>query len=203
MLARRSQQPQVKEIGTLKGYSSGVRPVGDGCGRESFRISPISCAHGPDGRFWVLGSTSFFNVHVYRMRNRLDFGSFEELYTGTNSYMGAGISPEGNLLVLHAETNAERALYPNAVIAAFYDNRTNTWRLNRLDTPEGRNGYEGVLVRGNQAFAVLNSTINDPAHAAGGKYSWRHVRLARCEDLSAGFEINPGKREHGAAPAVV
>ena len=84
------------------------------------------------------------------------------------------------------------------MIAAFYDNRTNTWRLNRLDTPEGRNGYEGVLVRGNQAFAVLNSTINDPAHAAGGKYSWRHVRLARCEDLSAGFEINPGKREHGA-----
>ena len=47
----------------------------------------ILCA-GPDGRFWVLGSTSFFNVHVYRMRNRLDFGSFEELYTGTNSYMG-------------------------------------------------------------------------------------------------------------------
>jgi hypothetical protein len=163
-----------------------------------FPHQPYLMCAGPDGRFWVLGSTSFLNLHVYRMKNPLDFGSFEELYTGTNAYMGAGISPEGNLLVLHAENYVEKALSPNAVIAAFYDNRTNKWRLNRLDTPEGRNGYEGIILRGNRGLAVLNSTINDPAHAAGGTYSWRHVRLARCEDLSEGLEIKPGKREPGA-----
>lgn len=161
---------------------------------------PYLMCVGPDGRFWVLGSTSFANVHVYRMKTPLDFNSFEELYTGTNSYMGAGISPEGNLLVLHAETQVQSAFYPNTVISAFYDNSKNTWYLSRLETPEGRYGYEGVIVHGRQALAVLNSTIYDPAHAEGGKYSWRYVRLARCEDLTEGMKVRPRKRVRGDMP---
>jgi hypothetical protein len=149
--------------------------------------APYLMCVGPDGRFWVLGSTSFANVHINRMRTPLDFGSLEELHTGTNSYMGAGIGPEGNLLVLYAQTMEERAYHPNGVIAAFYDQERSRWYLSRLVTPEGRYGYEGVIVRGRQGMAVLNSTVFDPEHAQGGKYSWRHVRLARCEDLTKGF----------------
>ncbi len=54
-------------------------------------------------------------------------------------------------------------------------------------TPEGRYGYEGIIVRGTRALAVLNSAIQDPrANPVAPHYSWRHVRLARCDDLTRG-----------------
>jgi hypothetical protein len=146
----------------------------------------IMCA-APDGRFWVLGSTAFANVHVNRMKVPLDWNSLEEVHTGTNAYMGAGVGPEGNFLVVYTETQEQRAFHPNAVIAAFYDQSVGRWYLSRIATPEGRYGYEGVIVRGRRGFVVFNSTILDPEHAQGGKHSWRHVRLARCEDLTQGL----------------
>ncbi len=153
--------------------------------------NPYTMLVGPDGRFWAVAPSSYENCHVYRMKHPLDFHSFEEVYNGTCSYLGASVSPEGNFLILHAERSDFQAFNPNAVIAAFYDHETGKWYKSRLVTPEGRYGYEGIILRGRKALAVLNSAIADPkAVPKPPHYSWRHVRLALCEDLTKGEWVN-------------
>lgn len=141
----------------------------------------------PDGRFWVVAPSGYEDASVYRMRRPLDFGSFERVYQGTSFYHGAGISPEGNFLLLWAESNEMTAFKPNVVLSAFYDRAADRWHMGRIVTPEGRYGYVGILLRGKSALAVLNSAIQDPqANQTPPHYSWRHVRLARSDDLTRG-----------------
>ena len=46
-------------------------------------------------------------------------------------------------------------------------------------------------MQGRSALAVLNSAIQDKnANPVPPHYSWRHVRLARCEDLTKGKWVN-------------
>ncbi len=146
----------------------------------------------PDGTFWVVGPASYNDANTFRTRTPKDFSSFEPAYgQGSSSYLGASISPEGNFLLLHAESNQMEAFVSNAVVAAFYDNDAKAWSRSRLETPEGRYGYEGVLLRGKTALAVLNSALRDKAaNPVPPHYSWRHVRLARCDDLTQGQWVN-------------
>jgi hypothetical protein len=45
----------------------------------------------------------------------------------------------------------------------------------------------GIILRGKRALAVLNSAIQDrKANPVPPHYSWRHVRLARSDDLTRG-----------------
>ncbi|GMW02812.1 MAG: hypothetical protein AMXMBFR84_39480 [Candidatus Hydrogenedentota bacterium] len=155
---------------------------------------PYMMLAGPDKRVWITGSTDYANVHINRTKEPVDFSSIEEVHTGTNAYMGAAISPEGNFLTLYAETAEMQYGKPNAIIAAFFDAADGTWHTSRMETPEGRYGYEGILLTGKRAIAVLNSALYDPDHSdgEGTKYSWRHVRLASCEDLTVGNWKNIG-----------
>ena len=129
---------------------------------------------------------------TFRTKIPKDFNSFVQIYDqGASSYLGASVSAEGNFLLLHAEDNQMEAFVSNAVIAAFYDCGSNKWCQSRLETPEGRYGYEGILLRGKTALAVLNSAVRDEnANPVPPHYSWRHVRLARCDDLTEGQWVN-------------
>ncbi len=76
---------------------------------------------------------------------------------------------------------------PNAIVAAFYEHSTGKWYKSRFVTPEGRYGYIGIILKGRKALAVLNSALSDPkAVPEPPHYNWRHVRLARCDDLTKG-----------------
>jgi hypothetical protein len=142
---------------------------------------------GPEGEVWAIAPHGYSSAEIYLTRRPLDFSSFEEVFKGTCAYEGASVSPEGNFLLLYAESAQMRAFVTNAVWAAFYEKTTGTWHKSRMITPEGRYGYEGMIVRGKRAIAVLNSAIQDPkANPVAPHYSWRHVRLARCEDLTKG-----------------
>ena len=145
----------------------------------------------PDGAFWIIGPASYNDCKTYRTAAPKDFANLEQVYQGTCAYLGASVSPEGNFLLLHAENLRIEGFVPNAVIAAFYDRKAGRWHQSRLETPEGRYGYEGILVRGQTALAVLNSAILDKAaNPVPPHYSWRHVRLARCDDLTKGQWVN-------------
>ncbi len=147
----------------------------------------------PDGRMWDIAPSSFDMAEVIRMKNPLDFSTFEVVYAGSCSYMGASMSPEGNFLMLHAESKDIEAFRPNAIISAFYDQSTGKWHKQRFVTPEGRYGYIGILLKGKRALAVLNSAISDPkANPDPPHYSWRHVRLAKCDDLTTDKWENRG-----------
>jgi hypothetical protein len=157
-------------------------------------FNPYTMAVAPDGTFWVVAPPSYTDCRVLRSRTPGDLATLEEVHRGTCSYLGAAVGPEGNFLVLYAHSADSNAGTPNAVIAAFFDHATGTWHTSRIETPEGRYGYEGIVLRGKQAFAVLNSSLTDPDHsdAKGTRYSWRHVRLARCDDLTKGEWIQSG-----------
>jgi hypothetical protein len=148
----------------------------------------------PDGTFWVVAPSSYTDCRVYRSRAPGDLSELEEVHRGTCSYLGAAIGPEGNFVVLYAESADSTAGVANAVTVAFHERASGRWHRSRIATPEGRYGYEGIVLRGKQATAVLNSSLTDPEHsdAKGTSYSWRHVRLARCEDLTKGEWIQSG-----------
>lgn len=168
----------------------------DGRWVEAGRLpfNPYTMCVAPDGAFWGVAPSSYEDCHVYRTAEPKDLTRFEEVHTGTCSYLGASVGPEGNFLVLYAESSRSTAGDPNGVIAAFYERATDTWHRSRIETPEGRYGYEGIILRGRKALTVLNSSLTDPAHSdgRGTKYSWRHVRLARCDDLTKGEWVNKG-----------
>ncbi len=157
------------------------KPVG------SLPHAVYSMCIGPEGEVWAIAPHGYSSAQIYRTRQPVDFGSFEEVFNGTCAYEGASVSPEGNFLLLYAESPQMQAFVTNAVWAAFYEKATGKWHKSRMITPEGRYGYEGIIVRGKSAIAVLNSAIQDPkANPVAPHYSWRHVRLARCEDLTKG-----------------
>jgi hypothetical protein len=74
------------------------------------------------------------------------------------------------------------------VITKFYEASTDTWYTSRFETPEHRCGYEGIILRGKKAIAVVNSSACPPVEGATNSESspWRKVRLARCDDLAKG-----------------
>jgi hypothetical protein len=164
----------------------------DEVGRLPF--NPYTMAVAPDGTFWVVAPSSYTDCRVYRSRAPGDLSELEEVHRGTCSYLGAAIGPEGNFVVVYAESADSNAGTPNTVTAAFYEHASGRWHVSRIATPEGRYGYEGIVLRGKQAIAVLNSSLTDPEHsdAKGTRYSWRHVRIARCEDLTKGEWIQSG-----------
>ncbi len=59
------------------------------------------------------------------------------------------ISPEGNFLLHMDNQNSEDEGVPNAVAAAFYDRKADKWHRSKAQTPEGRYGYEGILLKEN------------------------------------------------------
>ncbi|HIJ72556.1 MAG TPA: hypothetical protein HPP83_00505 [Candidatus Hydrogenedentes bacterium] len=147
----------------------------------------------PDGCIWEVGPSQYDKAEVFRMTHPLDFSAFETVYCGTSTYMGAGMSPEGNFLIMCAETNDIEAFRPNAIISGFYEQATGKWYTSRLVTPEGRYGYIGILLNGTRALAVMQSAIRDPeANPEPPHYNWRHVRLAQCDDLTKGEWIQKG-----------
>lgn len=168
----------------------------DGGWREvaQLPVNPYTMAVAPDGTFWVVAPPSYTECRVLRSRAPDDLATFDEMHRGTCSYLGAAIGPEGNFLVLYAESAESNAGTPNGVTAAFHEASSGRWHFSRIATAEGRYGYEGIVLRGTQAFAVLNSSLTDPDHsdAKGTRYSWRHVRLARCDDLVKGDWIQSG-----------
>jgi hypothetical protein len=157
-------------------------------------FNPYTMAVAPDGTFWVVAPPSYTECRVFRSDVPGDLSKFDEVHRGTCSYLGAALGPEGNFVVLYAESADSTAGTPNAVTADFHERASDRWYRSRIATPEGRYGYEGIVLRGKQAIAVLNSSLTDPDHsdAKGTRYSWRHVRLARCEDLTKGEWIESG-----------
>jgi hypothetical protein len=145
----------------------------------------------PDGTFWIVAPTSYYDTRTLRTRVPRDFSSFEPVYTdGKCCYFGASTSSEGNFLLLHAEKeDANDFMAANAVISVFYDCATGKWHKSRTETPEGRFAYEGILLQGNAALAILNSAIRRP-EGGSSIWNWRHVRLARCDDLTQGKWVN-------------
>jgi hypothetical protein len=141
----------------------------------------------PDGHFWASTHRGYDDVVVKRSARPVDARAFDALYQGRNAYMGLGLSPEGGALLLYADHQNMEIGVPNAITAAFYDPATCRWHESHMDTPEGRYGYMGLLVRGRRALAVLNSALRDPqGNPVPPHYTWRHVRLARCDDLTHG-----------------
>jgi hypothetical protein len=146
----------------------------------------IICA-APDGTIWAVAPESYEVLHIYRTRKPLDFTSFEEVHRGTNSYLGASVSPEGNFICLYAESGDMQYGHAQNTTVAFYEKATDKWYMSKIATPEGRYGYDGIILHGRKAVAVLNSALSDPEHVTNKPpYTWRHVRLARCEDLTQG-----------------
>ena len=138
----------------------------------------------PEGYFYASAASSFEDATVFRTHDPLDFDNFDPVYeTGTCAYLSAGASPEGNFLLLHAESVYD---VPNAIIAMFYDKATGKWYRSRFVTPEGRYGYEGFILRGRKVIGVINSSAAEPMGKPTPGASWRHIRLIRCDDLTKG-----------------
>jgi hypothetical protein len=139
----------------------------------------------PDGRFWVVAASRYGACEVYRSKTPGNLSDMEIVYTGTCAYLGASMSPEGNFLLLHARDGVS---VPNAVVAVFYEAATGLWHTSGFPTPEGRCGYEGILLRGKMALAVVNSSAYPPPNGAttGQSTPWRGVRLVKCDDLIRG-----------------
>ncbi len=139
------------------------------------------------GRFWTMSPTSFSYCTLWRSLPNMDLDTLHRMYDGTCAYLAAGMSKEDNFLLLHAEDTCHTARFPNAVIAIFYDRQTDSWFPSRMVTPEGRFGYMGIIIRGRRAMALMQSTIFDPTAAPDEPhYNWRHLRVARCDDLTKG-----------------
>ena len=141
----------------------------------------------PLGRMWVFHPWDFNRITLYRSGPGMDLEQFVPCYDGTCFYGGTGADAAGNFLVLHAEDTNHTPRFPNAQIAVYYDAETDSWHRSRMETPEGRFGYVGIVLHGRSATAMLQSTIYDPTSAPSHNgYNWRLVRLARCEDLREG-----------------
>lgn len=149
-------------------------------------FNPYTMAVAPDGAFWVVAPPSYTECRVYRSRAPEDLSQLEEVHRGSCSYLGAAIGSEGNFIVLYAEFADSTAGTPNAVTAAFYERASDRWHLSRIATPEGRYGYEGIVLTGKRAIAVLNSSLTDPEQSdakgratPGGTFASRGARTSR------------------------
>lgn len=146
---------------------------------------PYHMCVGADGRFWVVAPSRYHTAEVFRSVTPGDVSDLELVYNGTCAYLGASVNAEGDFLLLHARDGTS---LPNSVVAKFYEAATGEWHTSEFDTPEGRCGYEGIMLRGKSAFAIVNSSANPPPEGATPQTSspWRTVRLARCDDLTKG-----------------
>jgi len=141
----------------------------------------------PRGRMWAFHPWDFNRITVYRSGPGMDLETFVPCYDGTCFYGGTGVDATGNCLILHSEDTNHMPRFPNRMMAAFYDAETDSWHRSRMETPEGRFGYVGIVLHGRSATAMLQSTIYDPTAAPSHNgYNWRLIRLARCEDLRKG-----------------
>jgi len=146
-----------------------------------------TCCVDPFGRFWTVSPRHFNYVTLWRSGPKMDLDHLTRCYDGTCAYLGTGVGADGNHLLLHAEDANHMIRLPNAMIGLFYDAATDSWHKSRMETPEGRYGYVGILLRGRRAIALLQSTLLDPAaEPEPPHYNWRFLRLARCDDLTKG-----------------
>jgi hypothetical protein len=146
---------------------------------------PYHMCVGADGRFWVVAPARYHTAEVFRSKTPGSPSDLELVYNGTCAYLGASVNEEGDFLLLHARDGTS---LPNSVVAKFYEAATGEWHTSEFPTPEGRCGYEGIVLRGKSAFAIVNSSANPPPDGATTQESspWRTVRLARCDDLTRG-----------------
>jgi hypothetical protein len=163
-------------------------PEGTWAEAASLGHDAYTMASSCDGSLWAVAPVGYLDVRILRSPPPGDPARLQEVRRAHCSYLGAGISPEGNFLLLSAESGDSTAGRPNAVVAAFFDHAAGAWHESRIATPEGRYGYEGIVLRGKSAVAVLQASLTDPEHpdVKGSQFSWRHVRLARCTDLTKG-----------------
>ncbi len=162
---------------------------------------PYTSVVDPQGCMWMFNPMSFSYVTIYRSAPKMDLTHFHRMYDGTCFYGGTGMSPEGNFLVMHALDTNHTPRFPNAQICQFYEAETDSWHSSRLETPEGRFGYIGIILRGRSATALLQSTIFDPEVAPElFGYNWRILRIAHCDDLTTGeWKCEPmRKRKFGS-----
>ena len=146
---------------------------------------PYHMCVGADGHFWVVAPARYHTAEVFRSKTPGRLDDLELMYNGTCAYLGASVNDAGDFLLLHARDGTS---LPNAVVAKFYEAATGVWHTSEFPTPEGRCGYEGIMLRGKSAFAIVNSSANPPPDGATAQESstWRTVRLARCDDLTKG-----------------
>jgi len=145
------------------------------------------------GRFWTVSPRHFNYVTLWRSEPGMDLDKWTRCYDGTCAYLGMGVDRDGNHLLIHAEDSNDMPRLPNAMISVFYDVATDSWRKSRIEMPEGRFGYVGIIVRGRRGVVLLQSTQLDPVVEPNEPhYNWRLIKLARCDDLMEGeWRVQP------------
>ena len=140
------------------------------------------------GRFWSISPKHFNYITLWRSEPNMDLDNLVRCYDGSCAYLGMGVDREtGSHLLIHAKDTNHMPRFPNAMICVFYDAPTDAWRVSRIEMPEGRFGYVGIIVRGRKAMALLKSTQLDPVVEPNEPhYNWRLLKLARCDDLMEG-----------------
>ena len=146
------------------------------------------------GRFWSVSPKHFNYITLWRSEPNMNLDTLVHCYDGRCAYLGMGVDRQtGNHLLIHAEDTNHMPRFPNPMICVFYDAQTDSWRLSRIDMPEGRFGYVGIIVRGRKAIALMQSTQYDPiVEPNEPHYNWRLLKLARCDDLMEGkWHVQP------------
>jgi hypothetical protein len=170
---------------------------------------PYTLMVDPLGRFWVLGYGPR-SCQVYRSGEKGDLSRWEKVYEAdgaSHGHSAAGMSPEGNVLVMH-QGGKKGGI---ACTAAFYDAQTDTWHESKITgTPEieRRYAYEAIMMHGKEATVVMGSykaygpdgnsyNVVGPDANSGKMGLWRYIRVARCQDLTKGqweHKLIAGKR---------
>lgn len=165
------------------------RPEGADRWEERAEIPPrfyTGCVDG-DGRCWIVDPQEFSRVKLWRTRAAMNFEKLDLMYQGTCAYLGAGVSPDNSFLFMHAEDTNHTVRFPNAMIGVYYDRPTDSYHLSRIETPQGRFGYVGIIQTGRKAIALLQLTQYDPEVEPNEPYyNWRMIKLVRCDDLIEG-----------------
>ena len=140
------------------------------------------------GRFWTVSPRHFNYVTLWRSEPGMDLDNWTRCYDGTCAYLGTGVDRQtGNHLLIHTEDTNQMPRFPNPMICVFYEAATDSWRKSRIEMPEGRFGYVGIIVRGRRAVILMQSTQLDPVVEPNEPhYNWRLLKLARCDDLMEG-----------------
>jgi len=162
---------------------------------QSFVIEPrvyTSCIDNL-GRFWTASPRHFNYVTLWRSDPKMNLDKWTRCYDGTCAYLGMGVSPEGDHLLIHTKDTNHMPRFPNAMICVYYNAATDSWSKSRIEMPEGRFGYSGIVVRGRKAVVLLQSTQLDPAVEPNEPhYNWRLLKLAHCDDLLEGkWRVKP------------
>ena len=162
----------------------------DGAWELAADIEPrtYTCCVDHLGRFWSISPKHFNYITLWRSEPNMGLGNFTRCYDGSCAYLGMGVDRHtGNHLLIHAEDTNHMPRFPNPMICVFYDAETDSWRTSRIEMPEGRFGYLGIIVHGRKAVILMQSTQLDPVVEPNEPhYNWRLLKLARCDDLMEG-----------------